>query len=454
MAEITQILQELLNIDLTRSRVLIVGLGKTGYSVAKFLHGQNIEFAIADSRENPPFYQPLIDEMPDTPLFLGSFTEQAFAVSTHLIVSPGVRLTEPVIENAVINGAKIFGDIDLFFCAAKAPIVGITGSNGKSTVTAMLGEMADRAGVNVGVGGNMGTPALDLIADDIELYVIELSSFQLERTSLLNADVATVLNVSADHMDRHRDMQSYACEKSKIYFGNGIKVINVDDAWVDAMREPDRTEMTFSLQRPADFHLLENDQGTWLASAEKPLLPVVQLQVQGQHNVANALAALALGTAIGLPESSMCDALKGFKGLAHRMQKVAEINGVTWVNDSKATNTGASIAALLGFTHKVVLIAGGDCKKADMSALVNAAKDKVKAFVLMGKDAGLIEAAIAGAVPAHVVESIEEAVNMAAKIADQGEIVLLSPACASLDQFKNYQERGNQFIAAVQGLQT
>lgn len=453
MADIRNILQERLGLGLEESRVLIVGLGKTGYSVARFLSKYNIKFAIADSRNKPPFYQQLMDEMPDTPLFLGGFGEQAFSVSTHLIISPGVALIEPEIAKAIGNGARVLSDIDLFVCAIQAPVVAITGSNGKSTVTAMLGKMANVAKRDVAVGANFGTPALDLIGDSVDLYVVELSSFQLERTSLLNANVATVLNVSADHMDRHQDMKTYAYEKSKVYLGDGIKVINMDDAWVSDMHESDRTELSFSMHHPADLHVLENEQGECLAYGDKVLLPVAQMQLQGRHNIANALAALALGSAIGIPEKSMCEALKQFKGLEHRMQKVAEINGVTWVNDSKATNTGACIAALLGFSRKVVLIAGGDCKKADMSELAKIIKEKVKAVVLMGKDAGLIEKAIAGAVPAYAVASITEAVNMAATLADTGETVLLSPACASLDQFANYQERGNQFVLAVQGLQ-
>lgn len=452
MNEIKNCLQERLGIGKEGSRVLIVGLGKTGYSVARFLSTHKIEFAIADSRERPPYYQQMLEEMPDTPLFLGGFVESAFAVSSHLIISPGVTLEEPVIVKAVGNGARVFGDIDLFVCAAAAPVVAITGSNGKSTVTAMLGEMAGKAGMIVGVGGNLGKPALELIDNNVELYIIELSSFQLERTSLLNADVAAVLNVSEDHLDRHKDLKNYAAIKSRVYKGNGIKVINVDDSTVAGMCEPNRKELSFSCQQAADFLLLENEE-VFLAIGAKKLLPVSQMHVQGQHNIANALAALALGSAIGLSEQAMCEALKEFKGLAHRMQKVAEINGVTWVNDSKATNTGACIAALLGFTRKVVLIAGGDCKKSDMRQLSNIIKDKTKAVVLMGKDAGLIKTAIAGAVPAHIVGSVFEAVKIAAEIADNGETVLLSPACASLDQFKCYQERGNQFIQAVQGLQ-
>jgi UDP-N-acetylmuramoylalanine--D-glutamate ligase len=316
----------------------------------------------------------------------------------------------------------------------------------------MLGEMASKAGMNAGVGGNLGNPALELIDKNMELYIIELSSFQLERTSLLNADVATVLNISDDHLDRHNDITSYAAIKSKVYNGNGIKVINVDDNLVADMREPNRQEISFSCRQPADFHLLENGE-VFLAKGVIKLLPISLMQVHGKHNMANALAAFALGSAIGISEHAMCEALKEFKGLEHRMQKVAEINGVTWINDSKATNTGACIAALLGFTRKVILIAGGDCKKADMKELSNIIKDKAKAVVLMGKDAGLIETAIAGTVPAHVVDSITEAVKIAAKLADAGETVLLSPACASQDQFENYQERGNQFIQAVQGLQ-
>jgi len=435
------------------AKVLVVGLGITGISVAHFLQRLNIKFAVTDSRDKPPLLNEFLQQMPDTPVFTGGFDEAAFEVATHLVVSPGVSLHEKAIIKAVAKGVVCVSEIDLFACSVNAPVIAISGSNGKSTVTTMVGEMAKAAGKRVGVGGNLGTPALDLLQQDAELYVLELSSFQLERTTVFNAEAATVLNVTADHLDRHADMAEYAQEKQKVFHGNGAMIINIDDPLVNAMREPGRKLYTFSIKQPADFHLQLKDGAEYLMYREQCLMPRAELPLEGRHNAANALAALALGTAVGLDVQAMCDALRKFKGLAHRMQRVAEIRGVTWVNDSKATNIGACIAALQGYDRKVILIAGGDAKGADMTELTPIIQEKAKSVVLMGKDAGLIERALSGCVPVHSAENIGQAVQIAARLADVGDSVLLSPACASLDQFKNYQDRGEKFAKAVLGLQ-
>jgi UDP-N-acetylmuramoylalanine--D-glutamate ligase len=281
--------------------------------------------------------------------------------------------------------------------------------------------------------------------------------FQLERTHSLNAKAATVLNVSEDHLDRHDDIMDYAKEKQGVFAGNGVMILNEDDSIVKGMRTSDRATLTFSIYGDSDFHI-ERRQGaagqieSWLMNAEQPLMRQAEIHLEGLHNVANALAALALGTAIGLNRNAMCDALREFKGLNHRMQKVAKLKGVTWINDSKATNIGACVAALQGYQNKVVLIAGGDAKGANMNELVPVIKGRAKCVVLMGKDAGKIELAINGCVPSYRVETMQEAVHIASKMAVEGESVLLSPACASIDQFKNYQERGEKFTAAVMEL--
>ncbi len=366
-AAITALLKKNFALDPETSKVLVVGLGNTGLSVAHYLQGLNFNFAIIDSRGKPPMMDEFFQQMPDTPVFTGGFDEAAFKVATHLVVSPGVSLNEQAIMKAIANGSKIVSDIDLFACSVDAPIVAISGSNGKSTVTTMLGEMAKATGINVGVGGNLGTPALDLLALNAQLYVLELSSFQLERTSALNAVASTVLNVSADHLDRHVDMAEYAREKQRVFRGDGVMVINADDPVVYAMRDDSRRVFTFSINKKADFYLGYKDGTEYLMHDEACLMPLVELPLEGRHNAANALAALALGVAIGLDEQVMCDALRKFKGLSHRMQRVAEIRGVTWVNDSKATNIGACVAALQGYARKVILIAGGDAKGADMN---------------------------------------------------------------------------------------
>ncbi|MDD1610345.1 MAG: UDP-N-acetylmuramoyl-L-alanine--D-glutamate ligase [Methylococcaceae bacterium] len=434
------------------SKVLVVGLGITGISVAHFLQKLDFSFAIIDSRNKPPLIDEFCLHNPDVPVFTGGFDGAAFAVATHLIVSPGVSLHEKSIIKALANGAKIVSDIDLFACAVTMPIIAITGSNGKSTVTTMLGDMAKAAGKHVAIGGNLGTPALDLLEQNAELYVLELSSFQLERTSVLNAAAATVLNVSADHLDRHADIAEYAQEKQRVYQGDGVMVINADDALVNAMQDAGRKTLSFSIKHEVDFYLAYQGEIEYLMYQQSPLMPLHELPLEGRHNAANALAALALGVAVGLDAIAMCSALKTFKGLDHRMQRVAQLHGITWVNDSKATNIGACVAALEGYERKIILIAGGDAKGADMAELTPVVKEKAKSVVLMGKDADLIEQALAGCVPVHRAENMVQAVQIAASLASRGDSVLLSPACASLDQYKNYQDRGNQFAEAVLAL--
>ena len=438
-----------------RSKVLVLGLGDTGVSVARYLQFLGFYFAISDSRKNPPASKTFYQQMSNIPIFTGGFDKGAFEVATHLIVSPGIALNEKAVTTAVERGAKVLSDIDLFACSVDAPIIGITGSNGKSTVTTMLGHMAKSAGKKIAVGGNIGTPALDLLSSSAEqpapaeLYVLELSSFQLERASVLNAVAATVLNISPDHLDRHVDIKAYACEKARIFNGDGAMVLNVDDPVVLKMKKAGRRTLTFSIAQKADFYLSAKQGAEYLMHDEQTLMPLAELPLAGRHNAANALAALALGVSAGLNEQAMCAALKKFTGLKHRMQKVAERHGVTWINDSKATNIGACIAALQGSRQKVVLIAGGDAKGADMSELTDAVKAKAKSVILMGKDATLIDQALNDCVPVYYAETMAQAVKIADGLAVSGECVLLSPACASLDQYKNYMERGEKFTQAV-----
>lgn len=434
------------------SRVLIVGLGVTGFSVVKFLQLQEITFAVVDSRDKPPFYEELIQSYPDVPVFINGFHQTAFDVATHIVVSPGVCLQEKEIQKAIDTDVKLVSDIDLFSCATEKPVVAITGSNGKSTVTTMLGAMGNAAGLTTEIGGNLGVPVLDLLNDSVELYVLELSSFQLERTHILNAVAATVLNISADHLDRHGDIGDYVKEKQRVFCGNGVMVINDDDSLVKKMKAENREILLFSVKKNVGFHIKNRHGVDWLMNADQLLMKKSELTVAGIHNVANALAAMALGTALGMKNELMCNTLRGFKGLDHRMQKVAQINGVTWVNDSKATNIGACLAALTSFRNKVILIAGGDAKGADMNELTLGVNENAKCVVLIGQDAGKIENAIKGYIPSYRANTIHDAVQIASKLAQEGESVLLSPACASTDQYENYQERGDKFTAAVMEL--
>jgi len=452
--EILQVLDKQFSLNKKTAKVLVVGLGKTGLSVAYYLRRLGIQFAIVDSRKKPPYNDDLLENMPDAAVFTGGFDQTVFDVATHIIVSPGVSMDEPLIKQAIAQGVRPLSDIDLFACSVTEPVVAITGSNGKSTVTTMLGSMAKVAGKRVAVGGNLGTPALDLLAEQAEIYILELSSFQLERTSQLNAVAATVLNISADHMDRYASMEAYAEQKQKVFAGNGVMLLNTDCPYVAAMQDKERELLTFGFQEGTDYTVAETAEGEYLTFRGREILAVSELLVVGIHNQENALAALALGRVIGLPESAMCDALRHYKGLKHRVELVANIKGVSWVNDSKATNVGACVAALQGFKNaSVILIAGGDAKGADMSDLVPVLKEKVKMLLLIGKDGVLIKQAINDCISVLEVSTLKKAVKKAATIAQSGDTVLLSPACASLDQFADYKERGGVYSAEVMRLE-
>lgn len=445
-------LKKCLGLDAKTSKIVVVGLGATGISVIRYLKSLEFDFSVVDSREQPSVSGDDRAVLENVQIITGRFDKELLNAATHLVVSPGISLKEKAIAEAIDKGVRVLGDIDLFACSVEMPIVAITGSNGKSTVTTLLGEMAKSAKQQAGVGGNLGVPALDLLLTPADLYVLELSSFQLERTTCLKASAATVLNVSADHLDRHESVIDYANQKQRIFRGKGAMVLNIDDPLVLAMQEKGRRTYTFSITQPADFCIAEIKGTEYLLHGGKKLFPLTDLPLEGRHNAANALAALALGMAIGLNEKKMCKALKNFKGLPHRMQRIAKIKGITWINDSKATNIGACVAALSGYARQVILIAGGDAKGADMKDLVPVIKTKVKSIILMGKDAELIEHALNGCVPVYQAKSMEEAVSIAAKLAASGDSVLLSPACASLDQYKNYQERGDKFAEAVMRL--
>ena len=443
---------------------LIVGLGQTGLSCARFLARCGVPFAVTDSRAQPPAIDVLRAEQKDIAISVGGFDAALFDWAQRLVVSPGVALDEPLIVAARQRGVEIVGDIDLFARVAQAPIAAITGANGKSTVTVLLAEMVKAAGKVVRVGGNIGTPALDLLEETLQAnaepdcYVLELSSFQLDTTHSLHAAAAVVLNVSPDHMDRYADLAQYTASKQRIFnvpdtaAGQpGVAVINRDDPLVAVMSTFGRRVVSFGLDAPSgdNFGRILHQGQYWLARGDQRLLPVNALRIAGEHNQANALAALALGEALGLPMSSMLDALKVFSGLPHRVQFVAEAEAVTWLNDSKGTNVGATLAAIQGLAGPLILIAGGQGKGADFSPLRAAVKDKVRAVILLGEAAGLIEKALAGVVPVQHVDDMLSAVKQAQALAQPGDKVLLSPACASFDMFNGFADRGEVFMAAV-----
>jgi UDP-N-acetylmuramoylalanine--D-glutamate ligase len=444
------------NVIASSEHRVVVGLGVTGLSCARHLYARGLPFTVIDTRAAPPGLAELQREMPGVSVFAGVYPADLIDGASELIVSPGIAMDDPLVRRARDLGIDVVGDIDLFVREARAPVIGITGSNAKSTVTELVGHMAQTAGLNVGVGGNLGTPALELLDDARELYVLELSSFQLERAGELGLAVATVLNVSADHLDRHGSMPAYHQAKHRIFRGCRKVVVNRDDPLTIALVAPGVEVISWRLREPElnGFGLRLLDGREWLCHGFERLLPVDEMGFAGRHNVANALAALALGSAAGLPAVAMTAALQSFRGLPHRCQLVTTINGVRFIDDSKGTNVGATEAALagLGGERDIVLIAGGQAKGADFKGLQGAVRRHCKLLVLIGEDAAELEQALAQCVRVVHADSMADAVACAADAAMPGDTVLLSPACASFDMFSGYVQRAEVFCAAVMAL--
>lgn len=436
---------------------LIIGLGQTGLSCARFLVQHGYPVAIMDTREQPPLLSTVQKELPEVLVNTGGLISEWMLKSDTIVLSPGVDPRLPEIKAARDAGIEIIGDIELFSRHANASIVAITGTNGKSTVTTMIAEMAVRSGKQVQVGGNLGTPALELIIEPApDFYILELSSFQLETVGSLDATVSVVLNISPDHLDRYDSEQQYQDAKAKIYNGSGVMVINRDDVLVSSWAITSRDQIGFTLEQPVnnDFGLIRQNGNDWLAQGSQPLLAVEDLYVVGKHNVSNALAALAIGSAMALAMPAMLTAIQSYRGLPHRCYLVTEYQGVRWIDDSKATNVGACLAAIEGLADSgnIILIAGGVAKDQDFSALTESLSKHVKVIILFGKDAELI----AQVVPDHVqkvdASDMDDAVAKAQQLASKGDSVLLSPACASFDMFTSYVERGEYFTQAVKEL--
>jgi UDP-N-acetylmuramoylalanine--D-glutamate ligase len=434
-------------------RAVVVGLGKTGFSVARYLLKRGSRVAVTDNRAEPPELARLLALGGDIVVRTGGFDAALLEHADLVVVSPGVALTGPFFDAARARGLSIVADIELFARAARAPVVGITGTNGKSTVTTLLALMAQRAGLKMRAGGNLGAPALDLLDGSVQLYILELSSFQLETTASLVLAAATVLNVSPDHLDRYADLQSYAAAKARIFARCDVAVINLDDPLVAAMGARAGRRMSFSLRADvgADYALQRREDGEWwLMRGAEALLALSQLRLTGLHNAANALAALALAEALGLPRAPCVATLREFPGLAHRTQFIADIGGVRYINDSKGTNVGATLAAVAGMPGPLIVIAGGDGKGQDFKPLREAFAGKARAAVLIGRDARALGSALQGVCELHYAANLPAAVQLAAQLAQPGDTVLLSPACASLDMFRDYAHRGSVFADAVQ----
>jgi UDP-N-acetylmuramoylalanine--D-glutamate ligase len=426
----------------------------------RWLNAQGARLSVSDTRDNPPGVATLKAELPQVKLYSGAFTAAMFADVDLVVASPGVPLNEPEIQAAIQRGVSVVGDVELFaqYRPAGAKVIAITGANGKTTVTTLVGEMCKTAGLKTIVAGNIGLPVLDALGMDTpDVYVLELSSFQLETTSNLVVDAATMLNLSEDHMDRYASMQDYAIAKARIFYNAKLQVLNRDDAWSMLMARAKLPQVTFGLDAVEDEHsygLKTVDGEMWLSCGEHDLMNVRDLKISGLHNAANALAAIALCRGIGIDYAPIIQTLYNFKGLPHRVEWVANIDDVDYFDDSKGTNVGATCAALSGLSQKVVLIAGGDGKGQDFSPLKQPVTDNARAVVLIGRDAPLIEKELleTGVALYHAAD-LPEAVNIARKLAQAQDAVLLSPACASFDMFKNYVHRAEVFVNAVKRLE-
>lgn len=442
--------------------ILILGLGETGLSMVRWLAQQGARLRVADSRSVPTGLDEVAKWVPSEQIVCGPFDDSLFSGIDLIAISPGVPLSDPHVAAALARGIPVVGDIELFAqqlatCSPLPAVLAITGSNGKTTVTSMVEHLCKACGKEAVAAGNISPAVLDVVLQrgekQPEVWVLELSSFQLETTSTLKADAATVLNISEDHLDRYQGMDDYAAAKQKIFSGCRVQILNRDDARSIAMKNTASDCVSFGLNAPAretDFGIERDSNDVWLMQGRQRLLKAGELQVSGLHNVANALAALALCRSIDLPMPALLDGLRSFKGLPHRVEKVAQIQGVTFYDDSKGTNVGATVAALEGLGCKAVLIAGGVGKEQDFSPLKSVVQEHARAVVLIGRDAPLIAAALqGGAVPVLHAVDMSDAVQQAAKLALPGEAVLLSPACASFDMYRNYAHRAEVFTTEV-----
>lgn len=455
-------------LELNGRKVLVLGLGDSGLSMARWLHARGARVSVADTRTQPPHAAALARELPEITIVCGGFKASGLQVAELIAISPGVDRRTPELAAAIKRGTPVAGDVELFAQAlpqmkSMPRVIAITGTNGKSTVTQMAGDICAAAGRRTVVAGNIGTPVLDALGE-IEragsvpdVFVLELSSFQLESTASLNADAAAMLNLSEDHLDRYDGIGDYARAKERVFNGNGAQVLNRADARSAAMAQPGRVVHRFGIDAPhgrREWGIAGDGGAAALARDHEVFLPLADLRVAGRHNAANALAAAALCRSIGIDDAAIAKALRTFKGLPHRVERVASIKDVIYFDDSKGTNVGSTVAALGGFTRPVVLIAGGDGKGQDFAPLRDPVKRRARAVILIGRDSSLIKAALDGCgVPIVNASDMEDAVRRAQAHAKHGDAVLLSPACASFDMFRNYNHRGEAFADAVRKLE-
>lgn len=431
--------------------VLVLGMGVTGAACARYFAARGIAASFADTRAAPPGLAAIRQAMPGAPCFTGKPLPDLPAGIERVIVSPGVDLHLPVLAAARRRGVRILSDLDLFASECRAPVFGITASNGKSTVTSMVGALLSANGWRVGVGGNLGTPALDLLEPAARAYVLELSSFQLERSQPLPLAAAALLNIAPDHLDKHGTMQAYTAAKARIYAACRLAVVNRDEPALVTLVPLGVPVLRFGLDTPqsGEFGLLTSPQGEWLAFGRERVIPVADLQIPGRHNVSNALAALAIGYAAGADLASMARGLRAFRGLPHRMQVVCKTDGIVWIDDSKATNVAAAVTSVRGIAGPLVLIAGGDGKGQSFTDLAEVLRGRDVVTILIGQDRARMADELRGACALELADSLEQAVARAREVARPGHTVLLAPACSSLDMFRNYEHRGQVFAAAA-----
>jgi len=438
----------------------VVGLGATGLSCVRFLASKGIEFYVVDSRDNPPGLEQAKVLCPENRIFTGDLSVLEALGVTELYVSPGIALKTPVLAKLAERGVIMRGDIDLFCDYVDAPFVAITGSNAKSTVTTLVALLLQACGKNAKPGGNLGLPALDLFSPDTDFYVLELSSFQLETTHALKADLACLLNVSEDHMDRYDDFYEYQRVKQKVYRGCKAAVCNKQDILTAPLLAESTPVRAFTTKSPdlKEFGMLKDGDGAWLCRGVERLYHTSQIALKGSHNHANVLASLAMLELLGidLMSEGIAKVLGEFGGLAHRCETVRTLHGITFINDSKGTNVGATLAALQGLgspaKRNILLIAGGEGKGADFSALAKPVSDFVRIVYLFGKDAGRIAEVLPADTQVKLFTSLDEIILSVSQDAKENDIVLFSPACSSLDMYKNYEVRGEHFARLVSKL--
>ena len=441
-------------------KCVVVGLGKTGMSCVNYLLEQGCDVVAMDSSQNPSLRIPFDKSYPHVKVILGALDYNVLTDSDLIIVSPGVSLDQPVFQKLIEEGKEIVGDVELFLREITAPVIAITGSNGKTSVTQMVGVLLERLGKSVVCCGNIGAPVLDFLhQSEPDYYVIELSSFQLETISSLRAKVAVVLNITPDHIDRHKTMAVYTAMKQRIYDKCEIAVLNLDEKSIWEHLHLPQKKFYFSSQKENikhAFHFKEVDRKVYLAYQDDLIVQTDELAITNRHGWKNILAVLAIGFSLDFSLEDMATIVKDFKTLPHRCQHVATVNGVSWINDSKGTNVGATIAAIESTyqksSRKLILILGGDSKQSDLSALKPVVKTLVSSVYIYGKDADLFESLLAPVTSTVMVRNLEEAVSKIAMNCSSGDIVLLSPACSSLDMFDNYQHRGDTFVKLVEGL--